>query len=91
MAKHNLYKPEQEPMQYTTTSTKPKTTHGIVTNCSRLNVRKRPHRSSEVLTILDEDDIVEITMYESTRNWYYVTTESGVVGYCMKDFIVLKK
>lgn len=91
MAKHNMYKPEPGPMQYTTTTDAVKPVYGIVANCSRLNVRKKPHRSSEVLTVIEEDDIITIEMYESTRNWYYVKTESGVEGYCMKDFIVLKK
>lgn len=89
MAKHDLYKPEQESMQYTTAVPKP--VYGTVANCDRLNVRKKPHRASEVLTVIEEDETVEITMYESTKSWYYVKTESGVEGYCMKDYIVRKK
>lgn len=91
MAKHNMYKPEQESMQYTTTSMEPKPIYGIVANCSRLNVRKKPHRDSSVLTVIEEDDTVEITMYKSTNSWYYVKTELGVEGYCMKDYVVLEK
>lgn len=89
MATHDLYKPEQGSMQYTSTVTK--TVYGIVANCDRLNVRKKPHRCSDVLTVIEEDEIVEITTYESTKSWYYVKTESGVEGYCMKDYIVRKK
>ena len=90
MAKRDLYKPEQESVQYTTTAA-PKPVYGIVANCDRLTVRKKPHRASDVLTVIEEDETVEITMYESTKNWYYVKTESGVEGYCMKDYIVRKK
>ena len=92
MAKRNLYKPEQEPtMQYTSTNMEVKPVYGTVSNCTRLNVRKKPHRGSEVLTIIEEDDTVEITMHKSTRSWYYVKTESGVEGYCMQDYIVREK
>ena len=91
MAVHNLYKPEQESVQYTVTTTEMKPTYGVVSNCDRLNVRKKPHRGQNVLTVIEEDETVEITMHKSTKNWYFVKTESGVEGYCMTDFIVLKK
>lgn len=89
MAVHKLYKPEEGSTQYTTTSFKP--IYGTVANCDRLNVRKKPHRGSDVLTVIEEDDTVEIDVCESTKNWYYVKTESGVEGYCMKDYIVREK
>ena len=92
MAVRNLYKPEQEPMrQYTSTSMDVKPVFGVVANCDRLNVRKKPHRGQNVLTVIEEDEIVEITMHKSTKNWYFVKTESGVEGYCMADYIVRKR
>lgn len=90
MAVRKLYKPEDESEQYTVV-TQYKPTYGTVTNCDRLNVRKNPHRSSDVLTVIEEDDTVEIVLSKSTKCWYYIITESGVEGYSMRDFIVSKK
>ena len=89
MAKHNLYEVDRDHEQAPTPKERPK--FGVVVNCDRLNVRKRPHRLSEVLTIIEEDESVTITMSKSTHNWYYVKTESGVEGYCMTDFIDRKR
>lgn len=90
MAKRNLYIPEVESdVEYTVVEEKP--VYGVVANCDRLNVRKNPHRGSDVRTIIEEDEEVTIIMSKSTRNWYYVKTESGVSGYCMADFIKRKK
>lgn len=92
MAKRELYKPEQEPMrQCTTTRMEVKPVIGVVANCDRLNVRKKPHRSQNVLTVIEEDETVEIDLYKSTKNWYFVKTESGVEGYSMADYIVRQK
>lgn len=92
MAKCDLYKPEQEPMrQYTSTHMEVKPAIGVVANCDRLNVRKKPHRGSDVLTVIEEDNTVEIDLYKSTKNWYFVKTESGIEGYSMADYIVRKK
>lgn len=92
MAKRNLYNPEQESMSvHTNPTTVTKPVYGVVTNCTRLNVRKKPHRGSDVLEIIEEDDTVTIIMHKSTRNWYYVQTESGTEGYSMADYIVRQK
>lgn len=89
MAKRNLYEVERG---YEDASIpKEKLTFGVVAKCDRLNVRKKPHRTSEVLEIIEEDAPVTITMSKSTQNWYYVKTESGTEGYCMTDYIVRKK
>ena len=87
MAKHNLHEPEIE----VETSLEEKPRFGIVANCDRLNVRNKPNRSSEVLAVIEEDEEVAIFMSKSTRNWYYVQTESGVKGYSMADYIIRKK
>lgn len=89
MAVRKLYNPEQESTQHTVKEPKP--VYGTVVNCDRLNVRNNPHRGSEVLTIIEEDDTVEIVFGKSTKNWYYVKTESGIEGYSMRDYIVRKK
>lgn len=69
---------------------KVKHTIGVVANCSRLNVRKNPNRHSEVLGIIDKGAEVIIDEANSTVNLYKVCTASGLEGYCMKEYIVVK-
>jgi uncharacterized protein YgiM (DUF1202 family) len=68
-----------------------KTKTGVVSNCERLNVRKNPNRNAEVLTIIEEDDVVNVFPSKSTRNWFFVQTESGVEGFCMADYVTLDR
>lgn len=64
-----------------------KTIIGIVSNCSKLNVREKPTKSGEVKCILNAGTEIIIDIEKSTNTWYYVTTPSGIEGYCMKQFI----
>lgn len=63
----------------------PKT--GIVVDCARLNVRKKPIANAEVVYIIERWAKVIIDEENSTKNFYKVCTEVGVEGYCMKQFI----
>ena len=65
-----------------------KTIIGIVSNCTKLNVRENPTNSGEVKCILNAGTEVIIDIEKSTDTWYYVTIPSGIEGYCMKQFIV---
>lgn len=51
----------------------------------RLNLRENPSKESNVLYILKKDSSVEIL--EEVDEWFKVVTESGIEGYCMRDFI----
>lgn len=66
-----------------------RTVKGTVIDCTRLNVRKRPNKDSEVNCVIDADSIVEINENKSNDEWYRVTTDNGVYGYCMKKYISL--
>lgn len=66
-----------------------RTVKGKVIDCTRLNVRRRPNMDSEVNCIIDVDSIVEINENKSNDEWYRVTTDNGVYGYCMKQYISL--
>lgn len=66
-----------------------RTVKGKVIDCTRLNVRRRPNKDSEVTCIIDVDSIVEINENKSNDEWYRVTTDNGVYGYCMKQYISL--
>lgn len=66
-----------------------KTIKGKVIDCTRLNVRRKPNKDSEVNCIIDVDSVVEINENKSNDEWYRVTTDNGVYGYCMKRYISL--
>lgn len=65
-----------------------KTIIGIVSNCAKLNVRENPTKACEVKCVLNSGTEVIIDIEKSTNTWYYVTTPSGIEGYCMTQFIV---
>ena len=65
---------------------------GIVVNCEKLNLRKSPLKDSDganVITTLLAGAAVVVNESDSTTNFYKVTTENGLEGYCMKQFIKL--
>ena len=65
---------------------------GIVANCEKLNLRRSPLKDSDganIITELLSGVAVVIDEDESTPNFYKVTTETGLEGYCMKQFIEL--
>ena len=51
----------------------------------RLNLRENPSKESNVLCVLNKDSAVEIL--EELNDWFRVVTESGIEGFCMRDFI----
>ena len=65
---------------------------GIVANCEKLNLRRSPLKDSDGANIITEllpGVAVVIDEDESTPNFYKVTTETGLEGYCMRQFIEL--
>ena len=81
--------PEQ-PTASVIEKTEPETRKAIVCNCKKLNVRENPKPKANVIMIINEDD--EITVYTdgSVGNYYSIRTESGVEGYCVKDYLKMK-
>ena len=70
---------------------------GIVTGCTKLNVRKEASKDSEVLCIIDRDEEVEIlesANIVSINNlvdlFVKIRTASGIEGYCVEDYIKIK-
>lgn len=63
---------------------------GVVSACRLLNVRKNPKANGEVLCTIPVKAKVTINPSKSTAGWYKVTTEAGVDGFCMKQFITAK-
>lgn len=66
-------------------------TIGVVTNCSKLNVRKTPNVNSSVSGVINlNDEVMIIDIEKSTDEFYKVRTESGLKGFCMKKYIKIK-
>lgn len=63
---------------------------GVVVNCIKLNVRKEPDKTSNIIQIIDALTEVRVIVKDSTYNFYKVILPSGIEGYCMKKFIELK-
>ena len=62
---------------------------GVVHDCMRLNVRALPNTLSNVVTTLINGENVLVDLESSTDEFYRVTTETGVEGFCMAQFIEL--
>ena len=62
---------------------------GVVTECAKLNVRKEPSMDADVVTVLLIGSEVMVDKALSTEEFYKITTETGVEGYCKKDFIII--
>ena len=66
---------------------------GVVCDCQALNVRKQPTKMSAVLAVINSGDEVEI-IEGAEENWgdfYKVCTQTGIEGFCMKQFIAIKQ
>lgn len=62
---------------------------GIVSNCSRLNVREEGSMKSTVLKVIDAGTEVDILEIPSKGQFYKIKIED-IIGFCVKDFIELK-
>lgn len=63
---------------------------GVVTGCDMLNVRSKPDKESDVVSMLQRDVEIEIVDTNASDDFYKVVTEIGIEGYCMKDFIAIR-
>ena len=93
MAKHKSYTneerviPTDKPLEIEPEAAPVPPVTGIVANCARLNVRKKPNADAEVVCVIDRSTKVLIDETKSTKNFYKVCAEIGAEGYCMKQFI----
>lgn len=60
---------------------------GIVTNCSRLNIRKEPNVDSDIVCSVSNNTEVIIDEESSNDGFYKITTSAGIEGFCMKKYI----
>lgn len=64
--------------------------YGTVFNCKNLNIRKRPTQKSEVIQIIEADQMVQVDKSKSTADFYKVCTATGAEGYCMKQYVKIQ-
>ena len=62
---------------------------GVVSGCKKLNVRKSPSPNAEKVAVVEMDSKLMIDMDESTAEYYKVYTESGIDGYCVKEYVTV--
>lgn len=62
---------------------------GTVTNCDQLFVREEPTIESDALGIIKKGSVIRIYDNEPVNDFYHICTESGLEGYCMKEFIAV--
>ena len=62
----------------------------VVTNCTKLNVRKEAKKDAEVVCVINKGTELALDLDTSTEDFYKVSTSNGVEGYCVKDFIEIK-
>ena len=65
---------------------------GTVHNCTKVNLRRTPVyevKGSNIISELVLGTAVVIDDEKSTDEFYKVTTDTGLEGYCMKQFIEL--
>ena len=60
---------------------------GFVSNCSKLNIRQESNVDSEVLCVVDSGSKLQINLVDSTYGWFSVCTETGIEGFCMKEYV----
>lgn len=65
----------------------PITVRAIVNVISRLNIRKLPTITADLITTLSPNDEVTILQYEIIGGWVKIRTADGKVGYCMQQYL----
>lgn len=73
-----------------TTPEEPELLEGTVADCVRLNVRKEPAANAPVVCTIPRNTKVVVVEEESTDEFYKVYTESGIEGFCMKQYISIE-
>lgn len=84
----SVLEPEEAPAANAVAKPEPIT--GVVDNCIRLNVREKPSIDAEILTALEAGSEVRLLKDEIDNGFYKICTASGLDGYCMCEYIVLK-
>ena len=63
---------------------------GVVSNCTKLNIRKVPKPGSDVVCVVDAGTVLQVNKKESNKDFYKVTTEAGAEGFTMCQFVTIE-
>lgn len=98
MAKKNnvdeVVTPVEEVVEETVETTEPapiEIKKGVVKGCVKLNIRKEPDKNSKPIDVVKAETTLSVDVTNSTKGWLKVTTESGKQGYCMKQYVSIKR
>lgn len=78
---------EDSGIEYEDTTIDINAIEGVVINCVKLNVRSKPSSTAAIEGVLDVNNKVFVDATKSSGDWYYIFTNSGVQGYCLKTNI----
>lgn len=70
---------------------KPRIKMGVVSGCTKLNVRNHPDKNAVVVATIAEGTEVAVDANRKYDEWYSVCTATGIDGYCMKEFITIQQ
>lgn len=68
----------------------PTVSFGKVSNCSRLNVRRKPNATAKVVAVIDAKTKVRIDNEASNEDWCKVYVKPEVEGYCMRKYLTIQ-
>ena len=64
---------------------------GYVSGCFKLNIREEGYLGANVVCVVPEKTALLIEVAESNDEWYKVYTETGMEGFCMKQYVTLSE
>ena len=64
---------------------------GYVSGCLKLNIREEGYPGANVVCVVPEKTALLIEVAESNDEWYKVYTETGMEGFCMKQYVTLSE
>ena len=64
---------------------------GYVSGCLKLNIREEGYPGANVVCVVPEKTALLIEIAESNDEWYKVYTETGMEGFCMKQYVTLSE
>lgn len=63
---------------------------GVVVKCHKLNIREAPNMDSNSLCVVNAGTELTVDVSTSTDEWYHVNTDTGLSGYCVRQFVETK-
>ena len=62
-----------------------------MSNYDLVSIYDKPSEFSEVICQIKKGTVLLIDEEESTKDFYSICTEAGIMGFCMKRFVDLKQ